>query len=93
MCSDEIKSKAVKATIEEMDQLGMTNSIKLNWIKAHNGHAMNEIADSLAREGSAAFGPHSQIPIPDSHIKTIIDNETLKRWNAGWLHLGPSGVF
>ena len=48
---------------------------------------MNDIADSLAREGSASLGPHSQIPIPDSHIKSIIDKETLRRWNAGWLHV------
>ena len=87
LCSDEIKSKTVMVAIEEMDRLGRTNNVKLNWIKAHNGHALNDIADSLAREGSASYGPHSQIPIPDSHIKSVIDNETLKRWNAGWLHV------
>ena len=48
---------------------------------------MNDIADSLARQGSASYGPHPLIPIPDSHIKEIIDKETIKRWNLGWIHV------
>ena len=86
LVSDEVKSKTVQNTIESLDSLGQKNQVTLNWIKAHNGHAMNDIADSLAREGSASLGPHPLIPMPDSHIKEIIDAETSKRWNLGWIH-------
>ena len=86
LCSDEIRSKTVQSTIQSLDALGHENRVSLNWIKAHNGHAMNDIADNLAREGSASFGPHPQIPMPDSYVKSLIDGETERRWNAGWIH-------
>ena len=47
---------------------------------------MNDIADSLAREGSMAYGPHGRTPIPDAHIKELIDKETERRWNNRWVH-------
>ena len=87
LCSNEIKSKTVLSTIKALETIGDVNEVILNWIKAHNGHAMNDIADQLARTGSEAAGPHLQIPIPDAHVKDLIDKETLKRWNLGWIHL------
>ena len=76
----------MESTIQSLDTLGHENRVSLNWIKAHNGHAMNDIADNLARESSASFGPHPQIPIPNSYVKSLIDAETERRWNAGWIH-------
>ena len=87
LTSDEIRSRTVLETVLLLDQLGNENKVTLNWIKAHNGHAMNDIADKLAREGSMAMGPHPQVPIPDSHVKELIDKETLKRWNNGWVNV------
>ena len=86
LVSDEVKSKTVKGAIELLDSLGQRNKVTLNWIKAHNGHTMNDIADNLARVGSASYGPHPLTPMPDSYIKDIIDKETIKRWNLGWIH-------
>ena len=61
--------------------------IVINWIKAHNGHALNDRADFLARQGSEIQGPHLAIPVPDSHIKDLINRETIARWNRGWANV------
>ena len=87
LCSDEIRSRSVLDTITYLEIAGEHNIIKLNWIKAHNGHAMNDIADHLAKAGSESFGPHKRIPIPDAFVKELIDKETIKRWNRGWVNV------
>ena len=87
LCSDEIRSRSVLNTITYLEIAGEHNIIKLNWIKAHNGHAMNDIADKLAKTGSESFGPHKRIPIPDAFVKELIDKETIKRWNRGWVNV------
>ena len=86
LCSNEVNSKTVMSTIKALEEVGTNNRVKLNWIKAHNGHAMNDIADKLARDGSASAGPQLTIPVPDAYIKDLIDKETLARWNSGWIH-------
>ena len=86
LCGNEVNSKTVFDTIHALDAIGRDNNLKLNWIKAHNGHALNDIADKLARDGSASAGPHTRVPMPDANIKELIDNETIKRWNLGWIN-------
>ena len=72
-----MRSKTVLSTILLLDDLGKSNTISLNWIKAPNGHAMNDIADNLAKTGAESFGPLMCTPIPDAHIKELIDSETM----------------
>ncbi len=39
-----------------------STTIAWHWLKGHAGHAMNERADELAREGMADFKPKKRAP-------------------------------
>lgn len=40
---------------QELDRLLAAHEIEWHWVKGHAGHAENERADELAREGMAPF--------------------------------------
>ena len=73
--------------IQKLNSVGKNNKVSINWIKAHNDHALNNIADNLAKHGSASLAPHNLVPIPDAYIKELIDKETTRRWNSGWVNV------
>ena len=84
--SDTVNSKTVLAAIEAANKLGEENYITINWVKAHNGYSLNEIADELAKTGAEANGPQRKIEITDAQIKSIIDTDTEKAWNREWVN-------
>lgn len=53
-------------------------------MKAHNNHAKNDRADELAKARALSDNPCEWLPIPDAHIKELIDVETRRRWNHRW---------
>ena len=46
----EVDSQCINSLRESLNKIGDSKRIKVNWIKAHIGHAGNELADEL--EGS-----------------------------------------
>lgn len=42
---------------QRLDELRRTHTVDWRWLKGHAGHAENERADELAREGMAPFKP------------------------------------
>ena len=40
--NNKIKSQTVLEAISALNTLGENNTVNLNWIKAHNGHVMND---------------------------------------------------
>ena len=47
-----IKSDSVKVCLETINRLGLTNIVKLSWVKAHLGICGNERANTLAKQGA-----------------------------------------
>ena len=47
-----IKNKYIHNCHQALNKLGRNNKIKITWIPGHAGHQGNEIADTLAKEGS-----------------------------------------
>ena len=81
-------SATVLATMYALDALaeGSRNPVKLAWVKPHAGHAGNDIAMSLAKEGSNMELRETEplAPVPKSQIKHDINEEIQKRWNQRW---------
>jgi hypothetical protein len=69
-----IRSRIVAECIDELNKVADWNSVSLHWIRGHAGTEGNEIADELAREGSATsfIGPEPVIGVPTSRVRSSI---------------------
>ena len=83
-----VKSKTVFATMTELDNLAGSSKypVKIGWVKAHVGHAGNEMADVLAKEGTKKplTEPEPVAPVPKCQMKCDVDAEVTRRWNQRW---------
>lgn len=84
LVGDQIRSKTVFKAITLLNDLGSSNNIVFNWVKAHNKHATNDRTDELAKAGALSEEPWEWIPVPDAFVKRLIDEERVRRWNYGW---------
>ena len=84
--SNIIHSSIVEECIKSLNRLGEKNSVTLQWIKAHCGHAGNESADRNAKQGSelTEYGPEPFLPVPQSFIDIKLTNKVTKKWNKRW---------
>ena len=83
--SNDITSSIILNTIETLNTLGTkTKRLTLNWIKAHQGHEGNEIADRLANMGALAKTEQIYIPVADSLVKSYINNCIYDTWGLNW---------
>ena len=92
---EKTESKTVLKCIKTLKTLLSHNPITLNWIKAHNNHPGNELADLLAKKGTIitpppGFPPNNHpnniyTPYPKSYIKNIINQAINKKWNRKWI--------
>ena len=78
-----VKSRLVKETAEKLEELAKKTTVTLQWVKAHVGHQQNEEVDCLAKEATE-MAPERQYPMPFSHIKALIKDMTLARWQSDW---------
>ena len=82
--SSEITSQAVKDAKTALNKLASTTKhTVLVWIKAHVGHAGNEAADDLAKQGTVSE-KSVKIGIPHCEMKRLIEEMIRKKWNAEW---------
>ena len=88
-----IKSNLVLECFRILNKLGSTNSVKIQWIKAHvashnqvAGYIGNEEADMLAKKGADQVleGPEPFLPVPDAHLKRISKEKAISAWSREW---------
>ena len=76
----------MKETFNTLNILGSnTKRLTLNWIKAHQGHEGNKIADRLANIGARAKNEQQPVPVSDTLVKTYITNcMYYDSWGMKW---------
>ncbi|GBM92662.1 hypothetical protein AVEN_47973-1 [Araneus ventricosus] len=80
-----IASIDTKSPIAQQTQeiLLKSTNIKLGWIKAHVGYSGNEAADVQAKKATQEGIP-TFIPAPRNHIKSLLQKESITRWQKEW---------
>ena len=86
LSSRTIRGKLVSECVDRLTSLCTQNSVTLKWIPGHQGHAGNERADALARQGSAsqAIGPEPLLPISLALAKTQVDETVQREFISHW---------
>ena len=83
--SNDITSSVIQDTIKALNILGtQTKRLTSNWIKAHQGHEGNEIADRLANIGARAKNEQQHVPVSDTLVKNYISNCIYDSWGLKW---------
>ncbi|GBN57901.1 hypothetical protein AVEN_228741-1 [Araneus ventricosus] len=80
-----IASFDTKSPIAQQTQeiLLKSTNIKLGWIRAHVVYSGNEVADVLAKKATQEGIP-IYIPTPRNHIKSLLQKESIIRWQKEW---------
>ena len=82
-----IRSKTAKDCFESLNQVATNNNVEIRWIAAHSGLWGNEKADELAKIGTTSEAIIT-CPVPQSHIKNLIDNKVKLLDTNIWLTNG-----
>lgn len=81
-------STTVTDCVRLLNLLGAANTVNLSWIPGHSGFAGNELADRLAKAGTApsGLGPHPLAATPkaviSARLKLWMREQHLTRWTA-----------
>ena len=83
---EKINSCTVKQCINNLNELGKTNTVTINWIPGHQGYEGNEIADSLAKNGKERPIEQNRFSIPHSNliakVKNHYSNMIVTKWHG-----------
>ena len=80
-----INSNTVEKCLNALNELGKRNRVHIRWVKAHVGIHGNEIADSLAKRGSAlGVGPTDKLLAPKAMQKKAINEYFHGKWSKAW---------
>ena len=79
------RSKVVKNCLDSLNLLAASGcKIELKWVKGHDNHTGNEIADFLAKTGTANELNKVELPPPKSTATVKISNAMYKKWKERW---------
>jgi ribonuclease HI len=84
--STSISSKTVLECRNLLNRLGSKNKIKIMWVKAHNAHEGNELADKLAKAGAnQLIGPprFRYFEAAASFSQKLLDKSN-RKWQKRW---------
>ena len=78
------RSRTVFNTIKALNRVGANKHLSIRWIRGHEGHYGNELADRLANEASAqlAEGPEPFLPLPTCAVKSLARKQTVEKWTS-----------
>jgi ribonuclease HI len=80
-----VTSLVVQEVIGKLDQLGTRTRLTLRWVQAHKGHRGNEIADSLAKKGTAVpFPDDTVIPVSECIRSAALESLFASVWKRRW---------
>ena len=83
-----IRSSVVLNCVKSLDALGAFTRVSLRYIKAHVGHAGNELADDMVKEGAAnvdnVHGPDPLLPVSDAYSKKFLADALNDYWTTQW---------
>jgi hypothetical protein len=81
-----VKSSLVKECIVRLHRLSQTRQVTLHWIKAHQGHAGNELADTKAKVGAQWKRPGVEpiLPVAKTWFKKAIKRSMCEKWRERW---------
>ena len=76
LCHHYPRSSLVIETIKNLNKIGDTSTVTLQWVRGHCGVTGNELADSLAKDATSLENIGTATPVPISHIKNKIKSWT-----------------
>ena len=79
----ECVSRTVRTCREAITSLVRRQSVSFRWVKAHAGHALNELADDLAKAGTQSDHLVS-VPLPWKRVRRHLRELTLCAWRERW---------
>ena len=76
----------VKQAKENLNRLGLSNEVIIQWIPGHEGYMGNEVADRLAKRGATEpfWGPEPGLPLTNTFFKNLIKDWGRKKHNSEW---------
>ena len=93
LSSASINARSVMECHYLLNDVARHTSVTLRWIKAHVGHAGNEMADSLAKQGAMQpfpeIGPGPFGWTPHSLLKKVMRSYLMDTWEKDWTDREP----
>ena len=76
----------VKQAKENLNRLGLSNEVIIQWIPGHEGYMGNEVADRLAKRGATEpfWGPEPGLPLTNTFFKNLIREWGRDLHNREW---------
>ena len=81
--SPDIVSQQCLQTLEQINNYGAHNDLRIHWIKAHAGNPGNERADELAKAGTTLPAQHTT-KLSVRTRKAMYRSNTYQLWNTLW---------
>jgi ribonuclease HI len=82
-----IRTSLLQQCTQNLQTICNTNTVNINWIKAHVGHPGNEEADKLAKLGAVSVTTDVEpiLPVSRRWIRSSIEEYTRLEWRQRWL--------